>query len=79
MRSGVGHDPAVIRKDVDVVLCGQQRADVGLEHELGLHRALDRFLDLSIRSVDQVTHALADRLLPCGKPSTYASRGGSFV
>ena len=49
----VGHDPAVIQKDVDVVLGGQQPADVALEHEVRLHPALDRLLDLRIRGVDQ--------------------------
>ena len=50
----VGHDRAVVEEDVDVVLRGQQGADVALEDEVRLDRALDRLLDLGVGGVDEV-------------------------
>ncbi|HYB86883.1 MAG TPA: hypothetical protein VEC76_08545 [Streptosporangiaceae bacterium] len=38
---GIGDDAAVIKKDVDVILRRQQRADVALKDEVRLPGALD--------------------------------------
>src|SRR6266700_2625211 len=61
---GVGHDRAVVEEQVDVVLGGEQRADVSLEYEVGLHGALDRLGQLRVGSVDQVAQTLAKLPLP---------------
>src|SRR6478672_7748086 len=60
----VGDDRAVVEEDVDVVPGRKQRADVPVEHEVGLDAALDRLLDRRVHRVDEVAHPLADRLLP---------------
>jgi len=63
----VGHG-GVVDEDVDMVLGREQGADVGLQHEVGQHRALDRFRDLGIGVVDELTYLLADGLLSVGQP-----------
>ena len=45
----------------------EQRADVALQDEVGVHGPLDRLLDLRVRLVDQVAHLVADRLLPVAR------------
>ena len=60
----VRHDAAVVQEDVDVVLRGEQRADVAVEHEVRLDRPLDRLLDRGVRLMDEIAHPLADLLLP---------------
>src|ERR1700733_14854803 len=59
----------VVDEDVDVIPRRQQRADVALEHKVGLHRALDGLLDLGVRGVHERAYLLADRLLPVGQLS----------
>ena len=61
---GIGNDRSVVQEDVDVVLRGQQCADVSLEHEVRLHPPLDRLDDLRIDGVHKITDLLADVLLP---------------
>src|SRR4051794_9657181 len=61
---GVGDDAAVVEEQVDVVFGRQQRADVALEDEVGLHRSLDRLHHLRVGGVNEVTQPLADVLLP---------------
>src|SRR5688500_701382 len=41
---GVGNDSTVVDEDVHVILGREQSADVPVEHEVGLHGALDRLL-----------------------------------
>ena len=60
----VGDDAAVVEEEVDVVLGRKEGADVSLEDEVGLHRALDRLADLWVGAVDQVAELLAGVLLP---------------
>src|SRR4051794_11885363 len=48
----VGHDGAIVEKQVDVVLGGEQRAHVALQHEVGLNAPLDRLLYVGVRRVD---------------------------
>ena len=50
-----------------MVLRGQQRADVALEHEVGLHGPLDRLADLRISRVREFPNLPADLLLPGGQ------------
>ena len=45
-------------------MAGEQRADVALEDEVGLHRAFDHLGHLGVGGVDQVAPLLADLLLP---------------
>jgi hypothetical protein len=45
-------------------MVGEQRTDVALEDEPGLHRAFDRLGHLGVGGVDQVAQLLADLLLP---------------
>jgi hypothetical protein len=61
---GIGDDPSVVEKDVDVILCGKQRADVAFEHEVGLNLALNGLLDRGIGGVDKVADPVTDPLLP---------------
>ena len=64
---GIGDDPAVVEEQVDVIFGGEKRAHVALEHEVRLHRPLDRLDHFPVRSVDQVAQPATDRLLPVGK------------
>src|SRR5829696_10169684 len=64
---GVGNDPAVVQEDVDMILRREQRADVPFTHEVGPHFALDRLLDPRIGGVNEVTHPVANLLLPGGQ------------
>src|SRR5205823_7967163 len=64
---GIGHDRAVVEEHVDVVLGGQQRADVALQHEVRLPGALDGLLDLRVGGVHQVAYLPADVTLPVGQ------------
>jgi hypothetical protein len=52
-----------------VVLGGQERADVAVQDEVRLDRALDRLLDLGVGLVDEVAHPLEDLALPVGQGS----------
>lgn len=61
---GVGHDGAVVEEQVDVVLAGQQCAHVTVEHEVGLHRAFDRLLDVGFGGVNQVAQLAAQIASP---------------
>jgi hypothetical protein len=64
---GIGHDRAVVEEHVHVVLRRQQGADVSLQHEVRLSRALDGLLDLGVDGVDELPDLPADRLLPVGE------------
>jgi hypothetical protein len=64
----VGHG-GVVDEDVDVVLGGEQGANVAVEHEVGQRGALDRFRHLGIGVVDELAYLLADVLLPVGQPA----------
>jgi hypothetical protein len=65
----VGHDATIVKEYIDVVFGGQQGADVALEHEVWLARALDCFNDLGIGGVNQLANLAADLLLPGGQGS----------
>ena len=47
-----------------MVFGGQQRADVALQHEVGLPGPLDGLLDAGVGGMHEVAHLPADRLLP---------------
>jgi hypothetical protein len=64
---GIRNDRPVVEENVDVVLRGQQRADVALEHEIGLHPPLNGLFDFRINSMHKITDLLADDLLPLGE------------
>ena len=64
---GIRDDPAVVEEHVHVILGGQQRADVALQHEVGLHLPFDRLLELRVGGVDEVADLMADGLLPAGQ------------
>src|SRR6266700_1101732 len=64
---GVRNDPAVVHEHVDVVLSGQQRADVSVEHDVGLPGPLDRLGDLGIGGMNEFPDLPADFLLPSWK------------
>jgi len=42
----IGHDATVVDEDVHVILGGEECADIALEDEVRLHRALDRLDDV---------------------------------
>ena len=50
----IRHDPAVVQEQVHVVLGGEKRAHVALEHEVGLHGPLDRLDQFRVRGVNQI-------------------------
>src|SRR5215510_2656828 len=60
----IRHNASVVEKDVDVILGREKRANVAVEHEVRLDTALDRLGDRRIGSVDELTNATTDRLLP---------------
>jgi hypothetical protein len=60
----VRNDPTVVEEHVDMVGGREQRADIALTHEVGLHPALDGLLDRRIGAVDELADAVADPLLP---------------
>ena len=60
----IGDDATVVHEDVHVILGREERADVALEHEVRLDRALDGLLDLGIGGVDQRANLETDLLLP---------------
>jgi hypothetical protein len=62
----VGDDAAVVEEQVDVVFRCEEGADVALENEVGLYRALDRLRDFGVGGMDQVAELLGDVLLPFG-------------
>ena len=64
---GVGHDGPVVEEDVDVVLGGEERADVAIEDEVGLDAALDRLLDSRVRRMDEIPDLAEDLPLPRGQ------------
>jgi len=61
---GIGDDPAVVEEQADVILCGEQRTYVALEHEVRLDRPLDRLDDVRIGGVDQIAKLVAELALP---------------
>src|SRR5262249_27384626 len=63
----IGDNRAVVEKDVDVILGGQQRADVALQHEVRMVGALDGFCNLWVGGADQLANLAADGLLPNGQ------------
>jgi hypothetical protein len=73
---GVGDARVVVEEDVDVVFCGQQRADVAVPHEVRPAGALDRLGYLRAGGVHQVAHLLADGLLPAGQGAEQAEDTG---
>src|SRR5207248_9619900 len=64
---GIGHDRAVVHKDVDVVLRRQQGANVAVQHEVRTVSAFDGLGDLWVGCVDQLAHLAANGLLPGGQ------------
>ncbi len=50
-----------------MILRGQERADVALEHEVRLPRALDRLDNVRVGEVDQLADRATDGLLPLGQ------------
>ena len=64
---GIRDYGAVVEEHVDVVLRGQQRADVALQYEVRLTGALDGLGYLRVSGVDQVAYLAADGLLPVGE------------
>src|SRR5437868_1751755 len=68
----IGDDAAVVEEEVDVILGGEQRADVALEDEVRLHAAFDRLDDFRVGAVDQIAELLAELLLPVGQPRDIA-------
>lgn len=62
----VGRD-GIIDENVDVVPRRQQRADVAFKHEVRAIGALDRFGNIWLGGMDQVTNLAADGLLPIGE------------
>src|SRR6266446_859898 len=50
---GIGDEAAVVEEHVDMVLGGEQRADVALQHEIRLAGALDGLCYLGVGAVDQ--------------------------
>ena len=63
----IGDDRPVVQEHVDMVLGGEQRTDVAVEHEIRLDRALDGLLDGRVCRVHEVADPAADRLLPVGE------------
>src|SRR5262249_33738173 len=63
----IRYDRAIVKKDVDPALRRQESANVALEREIRLTRALDGFDDLGIRRMNQVANLTADGSLPCGE------------
>ncbi len=64
---GVGDDGAVVEKDVDVVLGGQQRADIAVQDEVRAVTALDRLGDFRVGGVHPI-RAPAGRLTATSRP-----------
>src|SRR3954453_19715247 len=58
----------VVQEQVDVVLRGQERADVAVQHEVGLHRPLDGLLDLGVSGPHNLAQLATDPLLPVRQP-----------
>jgi len=50
-----------------MILRREQRADVAIEDEVGLHGTLDRLRDVRVNRVDEFAHLPADVLLPFGQ------------
>ena len=63
----VRRDAAVIHEDVDVVLRGEQRADIAIEVEMGLDGVLDLLEHIGIGRVEELADLLADLSLPLGQ------------
>jgi len=61
---GIRHDAAVIEKDVDMILGGQECADIAMQDEIRLGGALDRLGHLGVGSMNEIAHLLTDRSLP---------------
>jgi hypothetical protein len=60
----IGNDRPVVQENVDVILRGQQCADVALEHEVRLYPPLDGLDNLRVRGVHKVADLPTDVLLP---------------
>jgi hypothetical protein len=63
----IRHDPTVVEKQIDVVLRGEERARVPLQHEVGPHGPLDRLHQFRVGGVDHTAKPAADRPLPVGE------------
>jgi hypothetical protein len=57
---GIRHDPTVVEKQIDVVLRGEERARVPLQHEVGPHGPLDRLHQFRVGGVDHTAEPAAE-------------------
>src|SRR5712691_5325021 len=65
---GIGHD-GVVDENVEMILRSQQRADVAMQHKIGLLCALDGLGHIRVGGVYQISHLAANILLPARQSS----------
>ena len=68
---GVRDDGAVVEEEVNVILGGEQSADVAVEHKVWLVAPLDRLGHIRVDAVDQVAKPAT---VPSGDCETRLSR-----